>query len=193
VKALRIVLIVGVLLGVAVLYFDEKAQPFGAVPFPGPGQYVQLPLRVLFRSTYKVEAAIPTLGNPLTLDKEPPIRCDLTVTIKDDRNVVSTQRVTSITRGARFGYGHTDLYRVGKGVEILPGEYTVVFEGSGQCEQAAARGGTVELVEDVGDPTSHYLLMQARHGLALLLGFGGSVSLVFLEIWRRPNMRWSGP
>src|SRR5262249_2075468 len=129
VKFLRIALIVGVLLGVGILDFELNSPPFDSVPFPGPGQYVRLPIRLWSGGTSKIDAAIPTGEHPLILDENPPIPCDLSVTIKSDAREISTQRVTSIARGGQFGYGHVDLYDVGNKFDLPAGEFTVVFEG----------------------------------------------------------------
>jgi hypothetical protein len=184
--------LIGILLGSAIVYLEEYAQPFDVVPFPGPGQYVRLGAHIRLRGTYYVEAALPTRGEPLGLDMEEPIPCDLSITVKRNATVVSTQRVTSIVRRAQIGFAHTDLYGVGGDFKLPAGDYSVAFEGTGRCAQAAERGATLT-VEETGDPTADVILLQALHALALFLLFGGTLALIALEFIRRPNNRWRGP
>ena len=164
------------------------------VPFPGSGEYVRLFLRSRFGATYYVEAAIPYRGEPVDLDMEPPIPCELSLTVKRDEAVAYSQRIAEMYRTGRVGFSHTDLYTVGEHFKLGPGDYSVIFEGSDRCVPPRERGGTITLEEEFsGDPTTHVLLLQARHALALALSIGGSLILILLEIWPRASVRRREP
>ena len=190
-RALRIVLLLGVFLGVAILLIEENSPPPDTVPFPGTAQWVRIPLKLHSGGMYFVKIVLPTVGQPASL-REQTLACEVLTEIRRDAEAIRSQRTTSIRRTGSLGFWHVDEYQAGASFRLPRGQYAVTFLGVGPCMEATQRGALITLEEDVGDPTSNYLYYLVRHGFALLLTFGGVVALLLAEMVRRPNPRLSG-
>ena len=180
---IRRISILLVILG-SVLLYPRPETRLPILPFPPAGITVKEIAQIERSGAFQVRVTMPKTDNALALEKEEN-PCSLLITITQNNLLSITQKITSLSRYGEFGYGQIQYYKGGEKFSLSRGDVYLEITGVGPCPVATARGATISIEEDIGNPTNRYL----RKLIALWLGFGslglGLVGLIACE-FKRP-------
>lgn len=109
------------------------------------------------------------------------------------RKATQKKEITALTRYSEFGFGRTQDYRGADAFRLGKGEGCIEVSSRAACDAATARGATISLEQDVGNPTNYYLrglLLQYLSRAAFCVGLLG---LVVGEFIRKKSYRLPEP
>ncbi len=180
--AIRRISIALTVVGASLVFFrHDKFLP--TLPVPPAGRQVKSIVSIATAGDYYVRVTMPKIDDSLALSEET-VPCSFVVSVADHSGSTQTKEITFLTRYSEFGFGRTQNYRGGDAFYLERGEYEIEVDCRVTCAAAAARGATISLEQDVGNPTNNYIRGLLRSWLAagaLCLGLIGIVGSEFIK------------
>lgn len=134
-----------------------------------------------------IRVTMPKVGESLGLSEET-VPCSLVVIVSESGKTPQKKEITSLTRYSEFGFGRTQDYRGGDVFSLGRGACDIEVSSQAVCEAASARGATISLERDIGNPTDFYLrglLLPYFARAVLCIGLLGVVICEFRK--KKPN------
>ncbi len=183
---IRRICILLVVVGAALLFFRRETS-IPTLPVPPAGRLVKSVAMLGSAGDYYVRVTMPKRDDSLTLSEET-VPCSLVVTIAERGGSALKKEITSLTRYSEFGFGRSQNYRGGDAFRLEQGEHEIEVSCRETSAAIAARGATITIEHDVGNPTDYYIRRLLRSWFATGALCLGLIGIVVCE-FRRPNKR----
>lgn len=174
-RAIRVVCLIGVAVGVITMAFQPTEMP--VVPFPGSGHTVVLLADIARSADYRLLVTIPTSGPASSDLDEERISCEFNVTLTGPGHAPYRRDIQTLYRFGRIGSMHLDEFSSDASWYLNRGSLSMEVSGTGSCNAIASRGGALSIKPEQTHTTEVYLLNQLMYW-----GGRGLVALGFLAL-----------
>ena len=128
-------------------------------PFPGPGFEVASAFQITSTGKYRVEVLVPakTDKNEVAMRTQPPIPCNILLSLDGPDGFRVEQTITQLTHSGRYYFGETDIYDT-EPIEVsTTGSFTIHILNKGELGALGQKGAMLQFTQ-FEHPTEFYLL-----------------------------------
>ncbi len=175
--------------GAALLFFHRETI-LPTLPVPPAGRLVKDVAEIGSEGDYYVRVTMPKIDDSVGLSEET-VPCSFVVSITESGKPTLKMEISSLTRSSEYGFGRTQDYHDGNKFRLKRGEHVFEVSCRETCVVAAARGATISLEQDVGNPTNYYFRNLLRSWCTTGALCVGLIGIVICE-FKKPNQGPSG-